>query len=225
MARLAPLAPHPHRWQIQIMAAVAGVSAEPLSRRPPGNWRAGVIGEHLYLTYGGTAKGFAGVTAAGQPLATDQTWRQRGRRLIMVALASMPSGRETPPVARARGLPAEKPLGKIGRKSPDGFAPTKTWARAADCWTILSSDRIRRHKGESFIWRTAGIRSNRFEGGERRRSKSSSNGETNRAPEDHLGAPIRVVGCFYCWLGGVVWTGSPGSGAEAGMPALRASSC
>jgi len=99
-----PLAPHPQRWQNQIMAAVAGVSAEPLSRPPPGHWR-------------------AGVTAAGTPLATDQTWRQRGRRLIMVALASMPSGRESPPVARPRGLPAEKRWAKLGENRPDGFAP------------------------------------------------------------------------------------------------------
>jgi hypothetical protein len=53
------------------MAAVAGVPAELLSRRPPGDWRAGEIGEHLYF-YRGTVKGLAGVTAAGKPLATNQ---------------------------------------------------------------------------------------------------------------------------------------------------------
>lgn len=149
------------------MAAVAGVSAEPLSRPPPGHWRAGVIGEHLYLTYGGTAKGFAGVTAAAQPLATDQTRTEAdyGGFGIHALRPRISSGSAS---ARIAG---RETLGKIRRKSPRWICswrlPTKTWARAADCWTISSSDRVRRHKGESLIWCTAGIRSNRFDGGER----------------------------------------------------------
>jgi hypothetical protein len=225
---VALLDPHPLRLQNQIIRAVAGLSAEPLTRRPPGNWCAGEIGEHLYSTHTGTVKGFARVTAAGKRLATNQTWRQRGRRLMIVAFGYMPSGREAPPVARPRGLLAEKVLGEIGAKIAEMdlvLAPCEEeLGRAADCWTILSSDLLGRHNGESFISCTACILSNRFDGCERRRSKSSDS-ETNRAPENNSDAPVLVVCCFYCWLGGFVWTGSLASVAEARTPALRASSC
>ena len=141
-----------------MMAAVAGVSAYPLSRPPPGNRRAGVIGEHLDLTYGGTVKGFAGLTAAGKPLA-DQTWRQRGRRQSIVAFRShalRPRSSSGSASARIAGREtAGRNWAKIAQMDLLSGLPTKTWAGAADCSTILSSDRLRRHKGESFICCTA----------------------------------------------------------------------
>jgi hypothetical protein len=102
--------------QEEIAAAVAGLSAEQLIRHPPGKWCAAEVLEHLYLTYTGPVKGFERVAEAGKPLATTQTWTQRGRTLIVVALGYLPSGREAPPVARPRGLPPEKVLAEIGPK-------------------------------------------------------------------------------------------------------------
>jgi hypothetical protein len=108
--------PHLQRLQEEIAAAVAGLSAEQLIRHRPGKWCAAEVLEHLYLTYTGTVKGFERVAEAGKPLATTQTWTQRGRTLIVVALGYLPSGREAPPVARPRGLPPEKVLAEIGPK-------------------------------------------------------------------------------------------------------------
>jgi hypothetical protein len=108
--------PHLHRLQEEISAAVAGLSAEQLKRHPPGKWCAGEVLEHLYLTFTGTVKGFERVAQAGKPLATSQTWAQRGRTLVVVAFGYLPSGRQAPALARPRGLPPEKVLAEIGLK-------------------------------------------------------------------------------------------------------------
>ena len=108
--------PRLRRLQQEIAAAVAGLSPEQLSRHPPGKWCAAEVLEHLYLTYTGTTKGFERVIAAGKPLVTAQTWPQRGRKLVVVGLGYLPSGREAPPVARPRGLAPEKVLAEIGTK-------------------------------------------------------------------------------------------------------------
>lgn len=104
------------RLQEEIASAIADFSAEPLSWHPPGKWCTAEILEHLYLTYTGTVKGFERVAAAGKPLATAQSWRQRGRTLVVVGLGYFPSGREAPSVARPRGMPTEKVLAEIGSK-------------------------------------------------------------------------------------------------------------
>jgi len=108
--------PHLERLQQEIAAAISGISAEQLARHPPGKWCAAEVLEHLYLTYTGTLKGFERVAEAGKPLATAQTWKQRGRTLIVVAFGHMPSGREAPAVSRPRGLPPEKVLAEIETK-------------------------------------------------------------------------------------------------------------
>jgi hypothetical protein len=108
--------PHLHKLQAEIAAAVAGLSPEQSSQHPPGKWSAGEILEHLYLTYTGTVKGFQRVLDAGKPLASKPTWKQRTGTLLVVALGYFPSGRETPAVARPRGLPPEKVLAEIGNK-------------------------------------------------------------------------------------------------------------
>ena len=96
--------------------AVDGLSAEQMSWHPPGKWCAAEVLEHLYLTYTGTVKGFERVAAAGKSLATSSNWKQRGRTLLVVGFGYFPSGRESPPVARPRGVPQEKVLGEIGAK-------------------------------------------------------------------------------------------------------------
>jgi hypothetical protein len=106
--------PRLHRLQEAIASAVAGLSAEQFSAHPPGKWCAAEILEHLYLTYTGTIKGFQRVAEAGRSLATTQTWAQRGRTLLVVGFGYFPSGRESPPVARPRGLAPEKVRSEIG---------------------------------------------------------------------------------------------------------------
>jgi DinB superfamily len=108
--------PRLEKLQQEIAAAIDGMSAEELSRHPPGKWCTAEVLEHLYLTYTGTLKGFERVANAGNPLAATQTWKQRGRTLIVVGFGHMPSGREAPPVSRPRGLPSEKVLAEIGAK-------------------------------------------------------------------------------------------------------------
>jgi hypothetical protein len=68
------------------------------------------------LTYTGTIKGFERVVAAGKGIASPQTWAQRGRTFVVVGLGYLPSGRESPSVARPRGLSPEKVLAEIGPK-------------------------------------------------------------------------------------------------------------
>ena len=104
------------KLQQEIAAALAGLSAGQLTSHPPGKWCVAEILEHLYLTYTGTVKGFERVAEAGKPLATVQTWSQRGRTLVVVGFGYLPSGRKAPPVARPRGNPAETILAEIGPK-------------------------------------------------------------------------------------------------------------
>jgi hypothetical protein len=93
--------------------AIAGMSADELSRHPPGKWSAAEVLEHLYLTYTGTVKGFERVTKAGKPLVTAATGSQRWRALIVVGLGYFPEGRKSPAVAQPRGLPPEQVLSGI----------------------------------------------------------------------------------------------------------------
>ncbi len=108
--------PRLQKLQAEIAAAVAPMSTAQLTAHPPGKWCAAEVLEHLYLTYTGTIKGFERIVEAGKPLATTQTWAQRGRTLVVVGLGHLPSGREAPPVARPRGVPPEKVRAEIGPK-------------------------------------------------------------------------------------------------------------
>ncbi len=107
---------HLARLHREIEAAVAGLSAEQLAWHPDRKWCAAEILEHLYLTYSGTTKGFARVMEAGKSLARKTTWKDRSRTLVVVGFGYMPSGRESPAVARPRGLPADKVVAEIGVK-------------------------------------------------------------------------------------------------------------
>lgn len=104
------------KLQERIGMATEGFSAERLSWHPPGKWSALAVVEHLYLTYTGTIKGLERVVAAGKPLITAPTWRQRGRKWVVLGFSYLPPGREAPPFARPRGAAAEKVLGEIGPK-------------------------------------------------------------------------------------------------------------
>jgi len=106
--------PHLQRLQQQI-TAVLNLPPELLQERPPGKWSTAEILEHLYLTYTGTIKGFERVLAAGKPLATTPTLKQRVGALVVVGFGYLPAGREAPRQARPRGLPAEKVFSEICR--------------------------------------------------------------------------------------------------------------
>lgn len=104
------------RLRQEIETAIAGLSAEQLTQHRPGKWSASEVLEHLYLTYTGTAKGFQRVAEAGKPLATMQSWVQRGRALVAVGFGYLPTGRKSPAVARPRGLPPEQVRAGIAGK-------------------------------------------------------------------------------------------------------------
>ena len=108
--------PHLEKLQQEIASTTAGVSAERLTWHPPGKWCGAEVLEHLYLTYTGTIKGFERMAQAGGPRIQAASWAQRGRKLIVLGLSYLPSGREAPTFTRPRGLPIEGILGGIGSK-------------------------------------------------------------------------------------------------------------
>ena len=104
------------RLQQEIAAAVAGLSDDQWSWHPPGKWCTAEILEHLYLTYTGTIRGFERMLQAGEPRVTPVTWRQRGRRIVVLGFSYLPSGRVAPSHTRPRGLAAEKVRSEIVAK-------------------------------------------------------------------------------------------------------------
>jgi hypothetical protein len=108
--------PHLKRLQEEIATAVAGLSAERMSWHPAGKWCSAEVLEHLYLTYTGTIKGFERVLEAGKLATTPASWKQRGRKLVILGFSYLPSGREAPQFTRPRGVPQEKVLAEIGVK-------------------------------------------------------------------------------------------------------------
>jgi hypothetical protein len=108
--------PQLQRLQREIEAAIAGLSGAQLAQHPPGKWSAGEVLEHLYLTYTGTIRGFERAAEAGDSPAMSQSWAQWRRTLVVVRLGYMPTGRESPAVARPRGLPPEKVKAEIAAK-------------------------------------------------------------------------------------------------------------
>jgi hypothetical protein len=105
--------PHLERLQRELSSVLEGLSAEQLNWRPVDKWCAAEILEHLYLTYTGTMKGFTRVLESGQPKVTAANWKQRAGLLLVLGFGHFPSGRESPPMARPRGLPPEKVRGEI----------------------------------------------------------------------------------------------------------------
>ena len=89
-------------------SAVEGMSGDQLRRHPDNKWCAAEILEHLYLTYTGTIKGFEKVLAAGKPLGTRRTLKQRWQTFVVMGLKYLPSGRKSPAMVQPKGLPLEK---------------------------------------------------------------------------------------------------------------------
>ena len=97
-------------------SAVQDMSSEQLSWHLPGKWSASEVLEHLYLTYTGTIKGFERVLTRDTPLATRASIAHRLVTFVVVGLGHLPAGRQTPEVARPRGLPTEQVRSEIGAK-------------------------------------------------------------------------------------------------------------
>jgi hypothetical protein len=96
--------------------AVEGMSNEQWSWHLPGKWCAAELLEHLYLTYTGTIKGFERVMAAGKPLGSRPSVRDRVKTLVVVGFGHMPGGVKAPAVAVPKGLHAEKVRREFGAK-------------------------------------------------------------------------------------------------------------
>lgn len=98
------------RVQDAIAEAVAGMDVAQLTRHPEGKWSAAEIIEHLDRTYKGTASLAQKCLDGGAPTASRGTLAQRVAVAVVVELGYMPSGREAPPFAVPKGLPAEQVL-------------------------------------------------------------------------------------------------------------------
>jgi hypothetical protein len=91
----------------ELHRSITGMTSVARLDHPKGKWCTAEILEHLYLTYTGTAKGFEKCLAAGKPLATSPTMKQRVAGLVVLKLGKLPGRREAPTNTRPRGLDAE----------------------------------------------------------------------------------------------------------------------
>ena len=85
-----------------ITYATRGMTTEDLTRHPEGKWSASEVLEHLYLTYTGTVKGFERCLAAGRPLASSPTLKQRVSIAVVTGMGYFPEGRQAPERTRPR---------------------------------------------------------------------------------------------------------------------------
>jgi Protein of unknown function (DUF1569) len=99
---------HLERLRAAIASATLDMTAAELARSRKGKWSVAEILEHLYLTYTGTIKGFQRCLDAGSPVANAPSLRQRARIALVLGAGYLPSGAESPPQARPRGMAAEK---------------------------------------------------------------------------------------------------------------------
>jgi hypothetical protein len=105
---------HLARLQAAIASATRGMTSADLTHHSNGKWSAAEVLEHLYLTYTRTVKGFERCLAAGKPLATSSTLKQRINTLVVVSGGHMPGGRKASAQTSPQGLPAEKVMAEIG---------------------------------------------------------------------------------------------------------------
>ena len=101
------------RLRETLQRAASGMSPEQLERSRREKWSAAQILEHLSPTYSGTVKGMEKCLAAGKPLATSPTMKQRVATAVVIGLGHMPEGRQAPERSRPRGLPASEVLKQI----------------------------------------------------------------------------------------------------------------
>jgi hypothetical protein len=108
--------PHLDELRRSLESAVEGMSSDQWTWHLPGKWCAAELLEHLYLTYTGTIKGFERVIAAGKPLGSRPSVRDRVKSFVVVGLGHMPSGVKAPAVTVPKGLPAAQVREEFGAK-------------------------------------------------------------------------------------------------------------
>ena len=108
--------PHLATLQRTITSAINGLTPEQLAWHPPKKWCTAEILEHLYLTYTGTTKGFSRVLAAGHPLGTTPSLKNRTQAMIVLGFGYMPSGRTAPANSQPRGLSPQQAAAEITTK-------------------------------------------------------------------------------------------------------------
>jgi hypothetical protein len=94
--------------QQELQSVAAGMSDDQMQWHPEGKWCAAEILEHLYLAFTGTVKGFERVLAAGRPLSTNLTLRNRVQTAIVLTFNYLPEGRKAPKQTVPRGLPPQQ---------------------------------------------------------------------------------------------------------------------
>jgi hypothetical protein len=100
-------------------SAVEGMSSDQWTWHLPGKWCAAELLEHLYLTYTGTIRGFEQVMAAGKPLGSRPSVRDRVKTLVVLGFGHMPGGVKAPAVTVPKGLPAGQVRDEFGAKIVD----------------------------------------------------------------------------------------------------------
>ena len=101
------------RLRDALQHATSGMTPQQLERPRGEKWSAAQILEHLLLTYAGTIKGMKKCLAAGKPLATSPTVKQRVATAVVIGLGHMPQGRKAPERSVPRGMPASDVLPQI----------------------------------------------------------------------------------------------------------------
>lgn len=101
------------RLRATLEHAMTGMTPEQLERPRGEKWSVAQILEHLSLTYSGTVKGMEKCLAAGKPLGTSPSIKQRVATAVVIGLGHMPEGRQAPERSRPRGLPARDVLQQI----------------------------------------------------------------------------------------------------------------
>jgi Protein of unknown function (DUF1569) len=102
------------RLQKEIREAVSSMTPDELARQNGDKWSAGMILEHLYLTYTRSTKGFERCAAEGKPLARRVALKDRLQAMVVVGLGYLPEGRKAPEGTRPKGISTEQVTGDIG---------------------------------------------------------------------------------------------------------------
>jgi len=101
-----------------LAAAIAGMSADDLTRHPEGKWSSGEILDHLNLTYLGTIKNCERCLAMGKSGASLDRRAKRWQRRGILWLGFFPPGRKSP----ERVLPRGTPVGQLSTEIFENIA-------------------------------------------------------------------------------------------------------
>jgi len=98
---------HLERLRQELESVTSGLSQDALNRDAAGKWTAAQVLEHLYLTYKNTNKAIAKCLAAGGPLGTRATIKNRFGKMLVLGLGYLPGGAKAPERVVPRGTPSD----------------------------------------------------------------------------------------------------------------------